>query len=611
MMGDGNKREHTINNCIQIKKLKTSNDSKDILRVLNDLWKSEGIDMNENNRPPFNDWGEMIFQDEIKEIDDPDIIFMIYEKAFINWNKKMMEDLCTNLLFVMQEDASLADNINGFINVKNKGDIIAFYMDASRSSTRIANITRKLIFPPFRHLLFSELKTWDKVKKELVDWGSGFNNSENKNKLWKCPLGFQYTSNINEHSKSTLKDYKKNGTIMHIGAGTSILKDVILAYGLESFNAFIPGRIVSLKLPFLASTPDFCISLSEEKFKTVYAELINNMFISESMKPYVPHMWVEIKTIQKEDGIIKKIQLQKLYYLIANLFVAQDSNKNGNTLSEVLGVDDWNEDLYYGNDLLQEDKAKLLNECKKEAVVILSNLFKKISWMPNEQKSKKSALQLLMQRQTKIVPTSIITKCNDRWVSTKQLKHLFSKETDMLTYVPISPMIQAGRAWIFVYGKCGNVDKCLLQLSYDQAPFLLGPVSDFYTQVVEQICCVQYINGIAVHLFIIIIKHSSNSIHDDINRPCFAYVYEVIVPNCIRTQYEKQCFFKANKLLGFNTPIIHAGQNILDNLMWNDNDYDKSMCALEVTKDFINQKGNGEVNNAFHDLLFHKFDINN
>ena len=551
-------------------------------------WEYNYDDNDENTYPPFDDWGDPLFEHEIKEIEDPDKLENIYTHAFERWNDRTMRQLCDILMFMMCDKIGLSPDIDSIVDPKDKGDVLSHYMVQSQLHSQFTNITRELIFPCFRTLLFAKSETLKKNKHRLLDWATGFRNSQNKEKLWSSPTYYQLDT-TEKKSCNTLSphDYKSNGTIMHIYAGYSVMQDVLNVYQLNGFDTMIPGRIVSRKLPYLASTPDFCILPDESFFSNIYKDAINNKGgISHELKQYTPQIWAEIKTIQKKDGIIKKNQLEDLYQLIANLFMIKREYPITGSLSDILEIDDWYSHEYV-NEEDHNDEQYIISRCKEEVLKILTKCFIKVGWMPNKDKAhnkQKKPISLLMQRNTRLAEASFANVCKEGKVSKRQLQHLFSQ--DLNNVIPISPLIQAGRAWIFVYGKSGEKDKCLLSLSFEEAPFILGPVSDFYIQILEQACCVQYINSAACHLFIAITKHESDN-NNNINRPCIAYVYEILLPDCVRKQYEMQCFLTAHKYLGFPTPLATCGQKYIHTFMWNDEDHDRSLCLLNDVKERV------------------------
>lgn len=506
-------------------------------------------------------------------IEDPDIILQMYEQAFDDWNENLMRHVCNALFFIFQEANLLPLE---YCNMKSieRGKLMVIYMNTCRSSQELANITRKILFPSFRSLLFSRKNTIDKVRKEFIDLEKGFSEVKNKTKLWQSAHNISLNNCV--PFNSSFNTFRHNGSVMHIIAGSAIMRDLLIANNLPNFDTFIPGRIISKKLPYLASTPDFCVSLSENSFQHYYEELMNTKVISAKMKPYAPHFWIEIKTLQKVT--IDSTKLQKLYTLQAEMGLAKS------IVAQSLAV----------------------QKCKTEAIHILTNTFLEAGWMSNESKSRVSPIEILMQRKSLIVPHNLAQRCKHFEIRKSRLKHLFGSDTSHVEKLSVLPLIQSGRAWIFMYKKDKFNEKCELSLEFESAPFILGPMSSFYVQITEQICCVQYLNSAAKFLFVVITKHTAEHSDDD-NRPCLAYVYEVIIPDCIRLQYEKECFCVANKYLDSSIPFTNAGEKILNHLFWNDNDYDSALCTLSQSKEFIDQNQAEEINNTFNRVLHHKF----
>ena len=555
----------------------------DTEHLSNNSWKLSDEDLDENVYPPFDDWGETLIYARKSAIEDTTEIHRIYERAFNIWTGQLMRKLCDMISFILQEQNVSERNNKKFIH-ENNGKTLATYMTACCYSQKLANITRDLIFPYFRKSFFSRERTLQKKLKEMIDWNKGFNGLVNKRKIWHCNLRADYAP---KQVKPSSKNYMWNGTVMHENVGLQVTVDLMYVNGYGGKDVFIPGRIVSIKLPFLASTPDICVCANKNKLEDVYADVVQNKRVSEKLKIYVPLVWGEIKTLQSENAIIHKKQLEKLLMLTAQ-FDIHNTGKKGGSISEILTIDDWDDvfcfkDENYKNDLI-------INDLKEEIVYLLSECFKNNGWMTpyNNQMSSKKILDLLLKRNSNIVESSVADKCKNVFVPQERLKHLFSSQMDKIKNVEIAPLVEAGHAWVLFYGKRGRNDKCIQQVFFEKAPFILGPCSNFYVQMIEQACCVQYMNGKAKYLFIAITKHASEQNEDesDINHPCLVYAYEVIIPDCVRSQYEKQCFFMANEHFGFETPVIDAGQKVIDNLMWNDNDYDNCIPCVNMPSKF-------------------------
>ena len=562
----------------------TQQENNDPMLNLNRLWNIPDEEKYENIYPPFNHSGEICLVERQTPIEDSEKIYDIYHTAFIWWKDDLMNKLCRMISFILDEKAIIEGKDGNNFSQCSNGTILGEYMTACCSSQSLANLSRNLLFPQFRNIMFSKPKTIIKKYSNMIDWKEGFCPIKNKNKLWNY-LSASY--NEGKHQRPQIKNYKRNGTIMHQDVALRIVGDLLVKLGLSFLDVFIPGRIVSARLPFLASTPDICVSFNKFYFKSLYSEYISNQVLSEKNKLYVPHIWAEVKTVQKESAIIKKKQLIKLFSLIAKLSICiqSDLKQKKMSVSDILGIDEWHDILCNPEHNLNYDD--LLNMCKAEATDILSKTFNKAGWKQSSknQKSKKETIDTLFKRTINLLDESVINKYQDKSISQHKVKHLFSSHMDMLNTISISPLIATGHAWILVYGKQGLSDKCLLSMSLDTAPFLLNPCGTFYTQILEQACCVQYMNGKASFLFVAITKHESKTVNNevDINHPCLAYIYEVIIPDCVRRQYEKQCLHKAHEYFGFNTEIINAGQKVIDNLVWSDDDFNKSIPSINLS----------------------------
>lgn len=571
----------------QSKRFKGNSSNIQDVVLLNNMWKHVELYSEEPPFPPFNKIGELLTDEEKTHIEDIDACIDIYRKAFNEWNDMLLKQTCNTLFSIFHEIGCLSTEFGGNINKAEKGKLMVTYMNLCRSSQWFANVTRQLMFPTFRILLFAKSETIQKHKKDLIDMGKV--QRDRYSQVYELHSKQYVFESLN--TKSTLTDYRKNGTIMHNDAGTAVMRDLLTSLNLTKLDVFIPGRIVSRKLPFLASTPDFCVSFSEEMFQKVYKELMDHKVISHKMKAFAPHIWAEVKTLQKETISCDKVQ--NLLFLISSF-----SKGNENILLKV-------------NHL---EKSELIEECKKEAVNILRDVFVQAGWMPDELKSNKSPATLAMQRKSLLISHHLAQECKHHNILKHKLKHLFSFANALAHQsIPVLPLIQSGQAWIFVYEN-SDMRRCLLSLTFKTAPFILGPLGSFYTQIIEQVCCVQYLNSDAKFLFVAISKYTPQHGDIDINRPCLVYIYEVIVPNCIRLQYEKQCFKRADMLLGYSTKLAsystklaHSGERVLNHLLWNDNDYDDALCLMQEHADNIKQKQLEEANNTLHSIWSKKF----
>lgn len=521
---------------------------------LNNIWLNDDY-LDEPPFPPFNTIGEILNDGMTTDVEDPDVILDIYEKAFQNWNRTVRNHFCKALIFIFQELNLLDNECCEPIKHTQTGELMLMYMNICRSSQYFANITRKFLFPNFRTLLFSKREVIKQKKDDILHLDKSIADLGYKLNLWQFGA---FSFNESHFGQSSINNYRQNGSIMHIHAGSLVMQDLLAAYNLSELDTFIPGRIVSVKLPYLASTPDFCVSVNEDKFQQFYKMVMNRSPISHEMKIFAPYFWVEIKTLQKLT--VDYRQLENLYLLIDKTnAISCDNNMN----------------------------ESLLTKCKFESVDILTHIFMEAEWMFDENNIKKTPVDILMQRKTLLVSQHFAEKCKLEKINKNKLKHLFNSETSSVKKVPILPMIQSGRGWIFVYQKKGSADKCIFSLMFNTAPFILGPTSPFYVQILEQMCCVQYLNSNATFLFIAIMKHTPTKDDADVNRPCLAYAYEVLIPDCVRLQYEKRCFHVAHRYLGYETPIANSGENVLNKLMWNDDDYNYALCTVPKAKRFI------------------------
>ena len=445
-------------------------------------------------------------------------------KLFLEWKNKAMENLCKCLLFLTEE----------VLNITITENTVVSYMNGTRISIRLANISRELIFPNFKELHNAKMETKKRQFDKKINWVLGFESDEAKKRMLDSPAYQQLEISSDFQTACSVKNYMKNGYIMHNVAGRDIMNDII-CYENETCDIFIPGRIISIKIPPLAATPDFCILPKEMKFDEVYGCLINNGCILPELKQYTPLMWAELKTIQKLDAMISDVQMHELLELL---------------------------------NIYKFDKTETaLDECKKEAVKLLTKTFQNAKWMELERKKQNT----LFLHKNKIVSADMVSKAKKR-VEMKKLKYLFPESGSNDT-VSINPLVQSGKAWILIYENPQDKErgKCLQVLPFEKAPFLLGPNGSFYKQVLEQVCCVQYFNFDAKHLFVAASKYHESKAEESRNNPCLVYAYEVIIPQCVRCNYEKSCFKIASHYLkGLNTPVGQENDGILDNIFSND-----------------------------------------
>ena len=504
------------------------------------------------------------------------------------------------------------------LSYKDKGKILTLYMDLCRSSQICAKTSRILFFPYYRKILFSRSKTERVNSTYFINWGidTEINEYENKKKIKECER------NVMENStkltlKSSVNNYMKNGMIMHENSAPIIMEDFLNIIGLSNLEVFIPGRLISAKLPFIASTPDICVAISKSIFNNVYEQVIQRGKIHVDMMPFLPQFWAEVKTIQDPKGVLQKDQLTRLYQLIANYKIITNEYKSNidpfDTIGKILGISGqkWINELVDNFETLAIPKTKeqLINECKIEAINILQQIFINMNWIakhkekvreqdssspPLKRAKVKKATDMVFKRDINLIDLSKLVK-EDNLIQRNKIKYLFSAKHNSIKEITSSPLLKYGRSWILVYDRCiciednikncnyckGGGDRLLfsMQFTKDTTPFILAPLGNFYVQIVEQVCSTQYLNSAATYLFITITKHTSNNddgYYDEnhLNHPALVYIYEVIIPYDIRFYYETRCLHETIENLNFPTLIHKGGEQIIYRLIREATPYD-------------------------------------
>lgn len=564
------KRKHTT-----YKKFSRSNDKKRRIvshshdfnydNELMDLWQSCGDCGDENVYPPFDIDGNLIPSDELKENEDYDNVLKRYTSAFIKWVNELKQRLCKNLLLILKAEKSFSSDIMD-LSLKDEGKIFSLYMDLCRISQNSANISRELLFPDFRKLLFAQESTLKNISKNLINWGTEYNESKSRERI----ANFDFSADFSiTRLKSDAHNYSVNGILLHQNYAPYIVQDFLTLHRLQNLDCFIPGRLVSAKLPFIASTPDICVAPSQELFGEVYGQYLQNHSIEENLKPYLPQFWAEVKTIHTKPSLIEKEELKTLYQYTAHLHRLQvrtniiKLTQSSMSLSQMLGISGWEDVFYDSNITWLEEETRI--QCKLEAKKLLIKKLSDAKWLSSKR-------DFLQRNSIMMMKTN---KHDDKFTSLNKLKYLCSQNNNKNPIVPVLPLIQAGQAWIFLYDRTKEGhDKLLLQSWFETAPLILGPNSAHYVQIVQQFCCVRHLNDEAVYLFILILKHTPGQNMDPrdnnyYNHPSLVYLYEVIIPECVCVQFEKQCFYQATEKFGFDTKLREAGESFIHSIMEN------------------------------------------
>ena len=534
-----------------------------------------------------------LFEEKINSLTDPDEIHKLQKDEFLKWNHKYQKKLCYHLdeylkIYWDRENDSDEENESCF---KTSGQILSIYMDMCKDSQRNANASRNLFFPKYRTCLFSRKNT-NKVNKDcFIYWGKSQKENDDDDDEEKIRLKMKkaYSKEIQSDWPLTLKtsldDYKKNGTIMHECIGSSIIENLLSYLGLSGFNVFIPGRIISAKIPSIACTPDICVSIDRLQFSEIYEQMIDNKRIEPKLYPFLPQFWGEIKTIQSVYGLVKNEDIRRLYQSLAKLnrvnsyFGDQDSLLNSKSInigSELqISGSEWHSTSFGTCDLKDSSKIHLNQLINSEVKNILYKIFKTVKWLHSGNGQ--------IGRNSHFIDLS--TKfCNQ--VSENKLKYLYSSEESRRSQRrPLDSFFRMGKSWILIYDRCiciqeKNMNNCkqctgmgdkllhIVEFSKDETPFILHPLSNHYVQVLEQVCCTQYLNDSATYLFIVMTKHESYyNCEEDINHfnhPALVYVYEVIIPIEKRDQFEMKCMYENIEHLQFDKPF--SGLNCNDML---------------------------------------------
>lgn len=547
----------------------------------------EDVD-DENIFPQFDAHGDELFPDEIKEVCDYDLIHQRYEAAFLSWRRELWRNLTRVLDTYLDsgETRALAMQSGDEWEPKqplDTGTICLKYMLLCKTQS-FANTSREIFFPTFRKEV--NVKRGGRKKSQLIEWGQTSKLEVADEIMHRETMKLKGWNTF--HLADATPNYRNNGTFMHTHLAVPIVEDLLSLMGMSHLEPFIPGRIINAKLPFIASTPDICVARSESEFEQVYKELMNTGTINKKSNKHLPRMWGEVKTMQSPRSFVHKRDLHSLYQTIDDLhkLTGKTATVSG-SLSNILCASD-NSCEEMDNRRLNEHE--LTEKCKKLAVELLEDKLCAADW------SRRSGDTLLKR-------TRLTSDKNPEYILNHKITFLFSEEHDPAVILPSDPLLQCGRGWVLVYDRVNDTDTCLASFSFDSAPFVLGPLNPFYIQIVEQSACVQYLNNNASFLFVLITKHEPVDVKSITcsNRPSLVYIYEVKIPEIVRSLYEKRCFHVAANF-GFDTAIKLAGEKILFDII--DKSIHKPTCHSVNCEE---KRGSEGANKPFHDMLGEKF----